>query len=606
MSGNSGKSNSSAKDRVAFALAFLAGQRVEVTKTNGTVVTGVLTGAKTDAQAKGSTLQGLSLKYAHVKGETKEGAPMNLTWSEVASVFAADAGGMVDAAKKLGVSTDKMPSSFRTDTDISNGARAGGAERKLQSAAWLASPPVAGEKGETLKGASLEGSAPAGSWDQFKVNEERFGVKSTYDENLYTTSLDKRKFSESDRRRANRLARSIESQTSSNFHVLEERNQKAQEGEELDEESRYASVSRNESAYQPPHRRDTPDNSSKASSTTGAEAAAGGKPSDSDAAKGSAPKSVPPGMSWAARVRGSSSTPADSAEGDKKAAENAATAAKSDEPAPSAPAPAPANKKSEGKDNAKGKSGEAGAGSSKEASGETGAGSGGRGAGSSKGRNNEKSNSKNNGGKKSMTAEEKRISDRQRDIDGFKQFSEKLSNKKSEAAQDKPPPASGDKKKKSQQQQQQQQQQQDLKGESAAPAKEAASKTKALNSEAKEWRPNANAKEFTPASFQQQQQPPQPQQHMQPQPHMVQQQMMQGYAMPPGQPYMPPGYISAYYQPQVMYHGSAPGMFTHNPYNQMHMGYYSNGQQMPGMMPPPPQQDGQQPQQQQDGQQQHY
>ena len=29
-----------------------------------------------------------------------------------------------------------------------------------------------------------------GEWDQFKVNEEKFGVESTYDEHLYTTRID--------------------------------------------------------------------------------------------------------------------------------------------------------------------------------------------------------------------------------------------------------------------------------------------------------------------------------------------------------------------------------------------------------------------------------
>ena len=40
-------------------------------------------------------------------------------------------------------------------------------------------------------GQALESSTSAGSWDQFQANERMFGVKSDYDENFYTTRIDK-------------------------------------------------------------------------------------------------------------------------------------------------------------------------------------------------------------------------------------------------------------------------------------------------------------------------------------------------------------------------------------------------------------------------------
>jgi len=36
----------------------------------------------------------------------------------------------------------------------------------------------------------LEADVSGTSWDQFKLNEKKFGVKTTWDENLYTTKLD--------------------------------------------------------------------------------------------------------------------------------------------------------------------------------------------------------------------------------------------------------------------------------------------------------------------------------------------------------------------------------------------------------------------------------
>ncbi|KAF4752450.1 Ataxin 2-like, partial [Perkinsus olseni] len=47
-------------------------------------------------------------------------------------------------------------------------------------------------------------------WDQFAVNERKFNVKSTYNEDLYTTTLDTSKISPEKQRRAERIAKEIE------------------------------------------------------------------------------------------------------------------------------------------------------------------------------------------------------------------------------------------------------------------------------------------------------------------------------------------------------------------------------------------------------------
>lgn len=49
-----------------------------------------------------------------------------------------------------------------------------------------------------------------GSFDQFAVNKAKFGVVSTYDENAYTTKLDKSKISKEQQEAADRLAKEIE------------------------------------------------------------------------------------------------------------------------------------------------------------------------------------------------------------------------------------------------------------------------------------------------------------------------------------------------------------------------------------------------------------
>ncbi|KAL2534168.1 Polyadenylate-binding protein-interacting protein 4 [Abeliophyllum distichum] len=76
-------------------------------------------------------------------------------------------------------------------------------------------------------------------WDQFEANETLFGVKTTFNEELYTTKLEKgpQKGLE---REAMRIAREIESQETRDLHLAEERGLQLNEQFELDEETRFS------------------------------------------------------------------------------------------------------------------------------------------------------------------------------------------------------------------------------------------------------------------------------------------------------------------------------------------------------------------------------
>lgn len=64
------------------------------------------------------------------------------------------------------------------------------------------------------------------SWDQFRTNEEKFNVKSDYDESAYTTRIDKSHPQYREREMdAQRVAREIEGSTAQNTHRREERGQ---------------------------------------------------------------------------------------------------------------------------------------------------------------------------------------------------------------------------------------------------------------------------------------------------------------------------------------------------------------------------------------------
>ena len=78
--------------------------------------------------------------------------------------------------------------------------------------------------------------ANAGEWDQFKANEQRFGIRSDYDETIYTTAIDRSNPLYNLRaQEAARIAREIESSAATNSHVREERGLE-DDGDEDEEE----------------------------------------------------------------------------------------------------------------------------------------------------------------------------------------------------------------------------------------------------------------------------------------------------------------------------------------------------------------------------------
>ena len=58
-------------------------------------------------------------------------------------------------------------------------------------------------------------------WDQFETNEALFGVKSTFDEELYTTKLEKGPQTRELEKQALRIAREIEGEETQDLHLAE-------------------------------------------------------------------------------------------------------------------------------------------------------------------------------------------------------------------------------------------------------------------------------------------------------------------------------------------------------------------------------------------------
>ncbi|XP_035836697.1 polyadenylate-binding protein-interacting protein 4-like isoform X3 [Helianthus annuus] len=81
-------------------------------------------------------------------------------------------------------------------------------------------------------------------WDQFEANATLFGVKSTFNEELYTTKLDRGPQMRELEKEALRLAREIEGEDTQDLHLAEERGIHFHDKFDLDEETKYSSVTR--------------------------------------------------------------------------------------------------------------------------------------------------------------------------------------------------------------------------------------------------------------------------------------------------------------------------------------------------------------------------
>jgi PAB1-binding protein PBP1 len=112
---------------------------------------------------------------------------------------------------ELGMVDDKSrKSDFQTDADIS--ASKGPKERDLQR--WVPDgpdPAIASSGSKRGGDSETFGTNSAGGWDQFETNKRLFGGDSTYDENIYTTKLDRSAPDfEVRKREAERLANEIQ------------------------------------------------------------------------------------------------------------------------------------------------------------------------------------------------------------------------------------------------------------------------------------------------------------------------------------------------------------------------------------------------------------
>ncbi|KAG6820949.1 hypothetical protein H0H93_009185 [Arthromyces matolae] len=235
-----------AHDRVLQSLSGLTGTTVTISTKTSVRYEGVVASTSAEGDTTGVTLK-------DVKELTTPGAPLKDQLFIASTNIENWSSGPADAKPPNG-------NTFQTDTDIS-GKKGGPRERELQQ--WSAGP----DGPAPLEDDTFTQSGNT-SWDQFAVNEKLFGVKTDFDENIYTTKLDRTAADFKEReRQAQRIANEIISATTSNPHVAEERNLSVDDSG-VNEEDKYGAVVRGANAYVPPGARKSGGPAPASSSTT--------------------------------------------------------------------------------------------------------------------------------------------------------------------------------------------------------------------------------------------------------------------------------------------------------------------------------------------------
>lgn len=234
---------SPSRDRLVYLTTCLIGHHVEVQVKNGSVYSGIFHATNADKDF------GVVLKMARLIKDVSVRAQKAASDSIIkapSKTFIIPSHELVQVvAKDVPVSRDELSNEVRgeskqdimLDSYISH-SRHVEVGRELEP--WMP------DKDDPLC-PDLENvfdSPWTGSWDQFKVNETLFGVKSTFNEELYTTKLEKGPRMRELEEEALRIAREIEGEDTQDLHLAEERGANPYGDLDIDEETKYSSVYR--------------------------------------------------------------------------------------------------------------------------------------------------------------------------------------------------------------------------------------------------------------------------------------------------------------------------------------------------------------------------
>ncbi|CAN6819271.1 unnamed protein product, partial [Brassica oleracea] len=242
MSVEDGSLKRHSRDSLVYLTTCMIGHLVEAHLKNGSIYSGIFHAAdvkkdfgivlKMASLVKDGTLPGHKSRSQFVRKPPYK--TFIIPADELLQVVAKDLSVFSDGKLKA-VQSEKSVE-LLTDSSISKSCRV---DQGRELKPWV-------PDGEAPEGLDNVFDKPwkRGGWDQFKVNQERFGVKSTFNEEMYTTPLDRGLRTRELEEKAGEIAREIEGENTGDLHVAEERGLQVNEKFDTDEEAKYSAVRR--------------------------------------------------------------------------------------------------------------------------------------------------------------------------------------------------------------------------------------------------------------------------------------------------------------------------------------------------------------------------
>ncbi|KAF7719307.1 LsmAD domain-containing protein [Penicillium ucsense] len=240
--------DSHAHDRLLFLFASFIGLNATITTKSGDKFAGIFSSSHLEASSSSFVL-----KMAHRLSENSNksngvhdasvffvgAAPEHSMAFDVKDVVDISVPKVVPA--EVSIALGSSTGGFRTDADISGNL----AMRERTLKRW--------EPSEHDVDMSLESTTgDSKNWDQFETNERLFGAKTSYDENIYTTRIDRSDPNFRQRQaEAARIAAEIEGTDVDNVHMREERGLAVPDTGDQDEEDKYSGVQRENKVFPP-------------------------------------------------------------------------------------------------------------------------------------------------------------------------------------------------------------------------------------------------------------------------------------------------------------------------------------------------------------------
>ncbi|CCG84938.1 protein of unknown function [Taphrina deformans PYCC 5710] len=243
------KGTSSTSSKLLDVVSGLLNTEVDVTTRTGTKYRGTVSLIDPAASEVAVVLRNASQIQDGSPNEPSTAQEVRIKLDDLVEVFSAKVNVANPAQSAVPGHSSSKSNAWKTDTDISGHGQV--RERVLQ--AWQPSSDDTSFSIEEDSNA-LKPNSAGKKWDQFAANEKLFGVKSEWDEDMYTHKLDTTRPDFAKKQaEAEKLAREIEQSTSTNAHVSEERGFADDSG--TTEEDKYSGVQRSSNAWIPPARR---------------------------------------------------------------------------------------------------------------------------------------------------------------------------------------------------------------------------------------------------------------------------------------------------------------------------------------------------------------